>query len=655
VKFINNILYLAFSDLTGAGVSDNTIRNAQQRGNSGWVFIANPQDGRSVLVEYEPLPAKYKEIIQAKFGNPYQYISRQSITQHLIAKQDDVQLIEQYRLPNHQLLSTNHQRQYIDACMYLHLLDRVNVSNVREYGFDTMATFNSSIQQLIKANSIKLPTAYTKLRDKVNKYREIGALAVIKRNFGSKNAAKLGNVQLAFVRQLHAKANQYSSPQIAEIYNKAAAENNWPTVTAQAIYAQISKVEVKQQLIGLREGMAEFRNAYDFIVSRIRPSRPGMLWVGDGTPYELYYQAESINKKGHREVKYWLRKYVYVVIDAFNDAVMGYAIGDVENVDLARLAWRNACVNMGILPDQVKTDNFATGALKTFYAALALNKDHYTPSATYNARDKVIEPFFGRIFNKITKHHDNFSGHNITAKQQPNRDYLNAIRHHFPNEAGVIAQIQQDMYSWNASPRQKYGKKVLNGQSLIEDWKATATTARQLTEAKRLELFGQLHTHRNKLTNKGLEVTLGGQTRIYALNSPDFAQTIGKQYQVIFDSGDYSNIMVVADEGRTKFVLPEFAPIPMAMGDFKGTEGERTRLNTVLAAKKQRMADIYTQNQYDMELIEAHGALKGHFTIQGQQKGILNTAEAAIKELPQGEKQILAPQILRPDIYDDED
>ncbi len=657
MKLLNNILHIEFSELISAGIPDGTVRCAKRDNSSGWVFVTDSNDQRRVLVQYEPLKEKYKSLIQSKFGNPYQYLSTHIITAHLISAQEDVDFIRSYILENGEHLPATHQDIYIEACKYLSLIARTSVHNVKEIGLDNMVTFNDAIITQIKSNNIKLPRVYTKLREKVRDYKSAGAQCVISKKWGNSNRNLLDEPQLAFIRQLRGKANQLNSVQIADVYNKTAIEKQWPTVTPQAIFWHVTKPEVKQQLIGLREGYSEYRNANDFIIGRSRPSRPGMLWVGDGTVYELYFQSEAKNDKGHRVVKYWERKYVYVVIDAYNDAVMGLAIGDKENSELARLAWKNACINSGILPDQVKTDRFASKELKEFYQNISLNSDFYTPSKAGNARDKVIEPWFGNHFKTVTRLENNFAGHGIKSNTQPNTDFLKTIKHSIPDEAGVCQQILNCMEKWNSTPRLKYGKRKLDGQSLIEDWRnGDMSKVRQLTDEMRLMYFGEVHTHKNRLTNRGLQVTLGGITRTYMLFENDFADTIGKQYQVKFDPSDLSKIMVTADEGRLRFVVSEYQTVPMAFGDFKA--GDRLRLNTILSFKNRREELIKNRNDSDFEMIDAEGLTKAHFMIPGTQKHLLNAAEDNLKQL---EGEVYAPSLGGPtiaikerDIYDED-
>lgn len=657
MKLLNNILYIEFAELVEAGVSEVAIKMAKQRSSDGWSFLNDPMDARRVLVAYEPLKEKYKELILEKYGNPYEHIALHSIKAHLISKPEDVEFIRDFTLANGKHLPENYQREYIRACQFLHLMARTTPTTVKQLGLDNMVTFNNAMQQLIKSEGVKLPAAYSKLREKVRQYAASGASCVVSKKWGNDNRVKLGEQQLAFIRQLRAMPNQLNTVQISELYNRTAVEKGWPTVTSQAVFWHVAKPEVKNQLVGLRLGIKEYRNANDFVIHRMRPSRPCELWVGDGTPFELYYQSREV-VKGHSVVKYHNRKYVYVVIDAYNDAIMGYAIGESETIELAKLAWKNAVVSAGRLPNQVKTDRFALSALRELYEKIALNSDFFTPSAVGNARDKVIEPFFGNIFKTTARLLPNFSGHNVKAKTQINPDHIHLNKQSFPDEQGVVHQINQCMMAWNNKVRQKYGQRALSGKSLMQDWESgDFSNARLLTDELRLSLFGELHAHKNRLTNRGIQFTINGHTRTYMLLEDAFADSIGQKYQVIYDPVDLSKIMVVADEGRRRFVVPELNAVPMAFGDMKA--GDRRYLNTLLTYKKKRIEYHAQKNLADRETItrlgiDAEALTKGFFVQSGGNKGLLNDAEEVLK-VPEESFPVDGVSVIKRDVYDTDD
>jgi hypothetical protein len=625
VKVIGNILYITFQQLVDCGVAFTTIANAKSNGSASWSFVADPADNRKVLIDYAKLKPVYQDLVKAKYGNPYEYVAATIIDQHLTLNPADSEVISNYKCPDGTSLPVAHQERYNIACKYLNLVSKTCPKTAKRMGFDTLTTFTNAVILLLKSREISLPYAYSKLKAKVREYEANGAVAVISKRYCNNNRLKVTPEGMAYITELFRMGNQFSADRVAVEYNLHAAECGWMSIAPSTVRFHLKEVGLQQQIALSRYGKATFREQADFVVKRIRPSRPNMLWVGDGTPFELYYQ------NGKSE---WLRKVVYAVIDAFNDYVVGFSIGDTESNALAKLAWYNACANSSLVPDQIQTDNFGRKEMTTYYSQLAKTPEHFTPAAVGNARSKVVEQFFGKLNNAVTREFSNYAGNNITAVNQPNRDMLNLIKKDFPNEAGVVEQIQHCMDKWNTMPRPKLGNK-----SLSDQWQnGDHTSNRLFTDDLRLKVFGIRHSHTNRLTNRGINISINGEVFTYMLFTNEFADTIGMEYQVLYDAHNLSSIMVssVNDDGRYRFVVPQLTAIPMAFGDH--SEGTRTALNKQLDFKKQRIQVIEQRNSDNMSLVEAQGLTKMFPVINGTNKGLLHEANNVIKSITQTDR-----------------
>ncbi len=636
MKLINNILYIEFAEMVKCGVSENTLKWAKKNSSQSWSFLKDPDDGRKVLIEYEGLKQKYKDRVRKELCNnisPYEFLSFEIITPLLEDKTEDVDFLLKYTLSSGHKLPQIHFNKYREACKYLYLLDRLTKNDINKLGFKTIPEFYNALTSLIKNKNIELPYSYSRLKLKLKDYKKQGAECVISGKLCNNNSRKVDDVQKTLIKELFAKANQFNAEQIAIVYNKKAKELGWQTITGQTILNNKTDIDATS----FREGVQVWNNANSFIKHRVRPSRPGMLWIGDGTPFELLYKTTVKNAKGHNIAKHWKRKIVYVVIDAFNDCVMGFAIGNSENVELTKQAWKNASLWTGILPQQIKTDQFARSELFPFYEKIALNPDFFTPASVGNARDKVIEPFFGRLRTQILKFYDNHSGGNITAKQQPNREYLDKIKNKFPNEEQVLEQIAQSIYIWNNVERK-------NGKSLLDDWKeGDHSQDRPLDNFKRLYCFGHQHTHQITLSNRGIVCTIGGIQRHYMRFDKKgvemYYNTIGEKYDIIYDNEDYSKVLITAKDGRYKYILDEDVATPMAYGDFK--EGDRKNLNKKLDftdAIKNKVIEKSVERKKILaenglaDMLEAETLAQLMFTIDGQQKPLSYSAQNILKD-----------------------
>lgn len=638
-QILEGKLFLGYDILLKSKIPEGTLKSARLSHSESWKWISDSTDRRRVLVDYERLKEKYKNQIKTEFcdGNEVtNFFKSHYLLSLMSVNNSDALHILQFKDKNGKYLPLNVREEYLDASKILSFLSEINRAKIiNEYGFKDVPTFYKTILSIIKQNKIKrLPQSYSRLIKVVSSFKKNGIKSIISKRFGSSghNCKVISDVQIAFITQLYAKGNsQFSAARVALEYNSIAINSGWKPVCTRTIINILNNPIIRQQVSGPRHGIDEFRNFADTVVHRSRPSRPNMLWVGDGTPFELYYQEERLNEKGHRVVNHWARKYVYVVIDAFNDSVMGYSIGESETNELARLAWRNACVNNGVLPDQVKTDNFGIKEMRPFYQAIAKDEAHFTPSAVGNARDKVIEQFFYKLRNQLVREYPSHAGGNITSKEKVNRDFLEKTKKNFPNKYQVIDQIQEIFHRWNTMARPQ-----LNGKSKIEQWnESDHSKDRKLSDHIRLKIFGTQHEYTNRLTNKGIVATLNGCVRKYMLLSNEFADTIGTDYTIIYDSNDLSKILCVAREGRLEFIVPEVEPIPMAYGDMK--PGDRSKLNSILQAKKNRIDINIERNRRQVELLRSEGYLK---VVRG--KNDIMIAESHLK------------QLLEPDIYDSE-
>lgn len=601
-------------------------------------------NGRPSMVEFESLPEKYKNLYIATHGNPYENHANEAIEQYLIPHQADLIYLDNYIGPDGRFLPPKRRRQLTEACKVLNLLylmDQArktggNKAAARLLGLDSMATAKNAISRHIKnlkkqKRITGLPASPAKLNEKKKRYCELresdqsGAACLIHGNLGNKSAAKIASEeQASILRALIGRHQNFDYETVAIDYNRIAKTKDWPTITSGAVkYFDRNPANRKVTQLGKR-GKGAYRDQYDIVVKRSRPSAPLYYLTIDGkSAYELYYQSR--NDKG--QTIYHKRKSVVVVLDPFNSYPLGYAIGDGENVSLIQAAVKNAVDHVReltgsyCLPWQIQSDNYAAKQMTRFYESLAT----FTPAAVGNARAKLIESWFAQHDRKYVKRHFNYSGHNIDAvkKNQPNTEALDAIKKDFPDEHGVIDQIHA-IFAQERSEKQAEWLAAFN--------KLKETDRREITRAQYLELLGHTTGYTNRLTNKGVEPTLLGETRSYFSFNPDHHNYIGLDFTVKFDPADLSDVLLINADGTIKFQCHEKPTIPMALRDHN--EQTQKQLSQMRALKKLTNQRVLDQAAVDQEHInellhrnpELEGMIKGRFTINGQQKQYLQEA-----------------------------
>ncbi len=578
MKLIGGKLYLTEAE---TGIATDTLKKARQRGSEGYVFIRDIADGW--MLQYDALKAEYKLAINQRYecADLNTWFKDNGFKALLKPDSDAWLYYTNYRYGNNKALD----KKYIDA--YYLAAQVLNVLSGDKKLVPAALAF-------IEANNVSLPATVKTLQRKLRDYKAKhgGYSVIVSRNFGNKKALKQKDE--AMLRVLAMRPQNFDHALIANDYNQYAVANGLPTISHSTVYNFATKGDNAKRIEGPRRGMHSYRNKYDMVVSRSRPSHPLLMTVHDGFDWELYYQ-QTITKDGKQVVQYHKRKNVVVVVDAYNDYPLGFAIGETETGDLIKLALKNAAMHVAELTGgyhlqwEIKCDNFAKGS-QEFFGKIA---KHVTPSKVGNARDKVVESWFKRFNDRYTIRHHNYAGKNVDAlkKNQPNSDYLNKHKSSFPDEAGVMMQIIADIEAQRADKREEW----------LTGWNNTpANLKRPISREDYLQLFATGYTER-QLTNIGLEIQVQKQKYQYMLLEHDFMNSVGVKLQVLFDHADMSSVLAIDEQNRRRWLVQMKELIPMARMDQH--EGTRTLLNRYLLFKEEQTENIIAANTRDWDSI----------------------------------------------------
>src|SRR5690606_27994217 len=380
-----------------------------------------------------------------------------------------------------------------------------------------------------------LHTTRDSLRQKVNKYKKEGYQAIISRKYGMKNAARVkDDEQLALLRVLLTKHQNLDNEQVADKYNEIATAINWATITG-ATVANYRKKYNLYVYAGTR-GETNFMHKKEMQIKRSRPSAAMLFWSLDGWDAELLYQKTTVNAKGNNVTTYHNRLTAVMVLDPYNDYIIGYAIGHEENPALIRQALKNAVNHTQELfgsrykPYQLQTDNYQIKHLSPLYNSVS---EHFTPAKVKNSKSKPIEAFFNR-FNKEYFQKGlavNWSGHNVNANKenQPNGDYLEKVKHQFPDESGCRQQIINAIEKDRAKKVEAY---LESFAGLEDDYKI------EMTYSQYMRVFGETTGYTNKMNGNGLTPTILGIERAYDTFDITFRKYMHEDWMVIYDSED---------------------------------------------------------------------------------------------------------------------
>lgn len=552
--------------------------------------------GRLVLIEYETLPPKYRAIVKETYGNPYEYVAKQPILSLIDWDYQAQKFYQDYVLPNGAKLPAtdtdvngkpiiNYVHRYTAAATWLNMIQRLMNDKralKRELNI-SMAEFWKLCTEMINLKAVHLPTNERRLKDKLSNYRAKGYDSLIEAHkFGNSYRAKVNDeVSEAVLKEMIKLRNKHDDTVIAEAYNQWATENNYPTISAETVGYR--RRQWANELMLSREGIATTYNKLSKRIHRDRPSAPLLLINSDDNNLDAYF----INGKNK-----WYRPVLYVVMDAYNNYILGYAMGDTVTKELIYEAYRNAYAHVRELTGgeylwrQIQTDHWGisgknTTELEQFYTSMA----KFTPAALKNAPAKYIEASFGVVWHQKMKQvfPNNYSGHNVTSVEKLNPDTLTTAN--YPDVSEAPAMVERLIWELRNTKRKDCE------MTRQEEWvsafhQSQESKHKAITVEQRLMLFGKQTALPNSITAAGVVFQLNNVKRTYELSQKDIYEHNGKKVRITYDPYDMHNILVDDGKGYRK-VLPLFQNTKAALADQEA--GDRDRLNTLLAEKSTLM------------------------------------------------------------------
>lgn len=604
---IDNNLYLELSDAVACGIgSDNYITKEKSRGAKWAIFIKDPRDNRRLLIEYESLAEKKKELVIKHFGNPYEYHSKAPIRKMVVKDIKAEAFYIDYRYVENKSLPDAKIQEYTAAASWLNMLIKAQddfKAIKKELGI-SVSTFWLQVGELITQEKIQLPSNYKRLREKIENYRKAGYESLIHGLYGKANAAKVDcEVSEAVLLELIAMPNS-NDVMTARRYNQWAVLHGKQSITDDAVAKWRKKVN--HLIHAEKYGVRETYNVFGKHIMRRRPSAPLLLVEHDDNELDLYFQSVK-TKTGRTQVYYFNRFVLAVVIDAFNDYILGWAYAETYTKDLIRLAYLDAVYHVKeltgnwYLPHQIRSDRFGldpnlSNDLAQFYQSLAT----YTPATVKVARSKYIERSFGHNWHNALSVYPNYAGNNITSKTKLNQDFIESKKREFPSIEQAPAQMAHFINVMRHLVNDKTGK------SRQEEWLEAFHNSEKskqhiIGEVQLLMKLGTVHTHTNRITNRGITPAINCVERAYEVPEEYYNETIGKTVQVVFDPMDYSRILVTDGKGL-RFIARETELMPSALADFQ--EGDRKKLNDRLAEKVRHQQQIADKRQSQKDIIQ---------------------------------------------------
>ena len=291
MKFVGNNIALEFDDLIAAGVSSSTLKLASHRDSASWSFFKDQSDQRKVLIFWNDLQQKYRDLVRKALGDPEQVIAAQMISPYLVCPEEDFKTIRNYTDELGRMLAPELQLRYTTACAYLNLLNCTKAVYTT-IGFPTRTAFENAIVTMIRLNKVHLPENNKSLLRKLKTYREVGALAVISRKIGNSNRVVLDSMQRQFLISVYSDHRKPSVEQIYSLYVNHCKEMGWEVANLRTIRRFLADASTRQ-IVDIERDPKLWKDRFAYTIHTKKPDIPGALYESDGTKLNLFYRDDK--------------------------------------------------------------------------------------------------------------------------------------------------------------------------------------------------------------------------------------------------------------------------------------------------------------------------------------------------------------------------
>lgn len=534
--------------------------------------------GNKAQIEFDSIPERFKVQVVKKLGVPPKMTTQNLVLNYYKDDYEAVDFFACHLLDEYRTLDIEKQEEYVKNAQMLQAVEMyiketlafIKSRNGKRGLTDIWNDAASAVADVKDQIGHTLPKSARRLKEKLDDFKKEGYSSLISENFGNKKASKVKDTQQeALLRTLLRDHRSFDNEQIATVYNSVAKLQKFPELSA----STIGNYRKKWNLLVMAgtKGEKGFDEKIAMQIKRAAPSIPMAYWTVDGWDVELLYQKTRIKLDGKPETTYHNRLTIVVVLDPFNKYPIGYAIGTHENPELITKALANAVKHTEELFGakhkvlQIQSDRYSIKKLTPFYEMVSKK---FTPAKAKNSKTKVIEPWFKYFNKKYCQLAPNWSGQGVKSKIQPNEEYLNKIRHSFPDEEGCAMQLVRMIELEREKLREEFVQAYLQ---------APQDAKKIVTQNEYLLHFGETTGFTNKVSHNGLHVAINGRKLEYDSFDINFRMYAHLDWTIKYDSDNLQEVLAYNTEKNISFILTQKYLQPMALYDRKDGDSDELK------------------------------------------------------------------------------
>lgn len=573
--------------------------------------------GRRVQIEYSSLPERFRRRFEAKYGDPEELLRQDKPA--LVINAEARRFFAgiepgTFRLPNGETLPDDKVEEYTLNASVLDVLhaevekQRLGRNRLKQSTRIIWENILASAERLRADFHHTLPNNEARLKDKVRTYEREGFICLVSKKFCNANKTKItpegGRLLIALRRS---RVPVYTLRQIFDEYNRRAERKGWKTLESMnSVTSYLERPDVAPKWWAAVYGELSARQKFDRKQQTILPGVRDALWYGDGTKLNLYYKGRD--KDGCLVKKTVM---VYEVIDAYSEMLLGYSIGETENAELQRRAFRMAIETAGHKPFEIVTDN--QGGQKTTDSLSFMSRIcHITrKTAPHTPQAKSIESVFGRFQREVLHADWRFTGQNITATSRdsrPNSEFIGANVDNLYTFEEMCAAYADYRQRWNdlRHPESKMSRREMYLRSQNPE-------APALSQYDYMEMFWSVTERPSEFTSSGITIQVAGQRYSYevldAEGRPDMEfrrSNTTRKFFVRYDPDDMTRVWLCTKPavGGLRMVAPAVPYAVVHRAIQEQTPEEQAFLRETLEANKRERIRRQMEG-YELEV--AHG------------------------------------------------
>ena len=623
IQWADNILCVHGGWMYGDGgiMTKATYENTIRR-NDG-IVVQRGGRSRIALINYERIPERFKEAIELKIGDVYEYVKENELLKYIKEDQKALNFYRDYRFGDDRKIPVEAQLEYytnVKVVCAVYEIISVRKAMRQKHGKKSMGAVWDEIAQSVEKLDKRrfphnLPKNTRRLQEKVSDYFKEGYEVFIHNGFCNKNKEKVNDeVKFWLLAQWANNVDRITSENhLLDVYNAHAEEQRKISRENEKVWQEIKSANTLHNFLysdgiqvlwwGARYGELKTKEKFIYQHSTLLPTMRNSLWYSDGTKMNLFYRDENGNRA---------TMFVYEILDVYSEVFVGYEFCKTENFEAQRAAFKRAFEFTKEKPYQLSFDNqgghkkMDSTSFLPKLAKLAIN------TQPYNGKSKTIESAFGRFQSQFLKRSNRFTGQNITAKRdesKANMEWVLANEENLPSMEEVKAFYLKYREEWNNAKHYK------TGISRMEMYKTSVNPeVSKITTEDMRDLFCVEHDNQVRVTAYGVSFSVDKKKYTYMAydgDAPDvrwIADHVDKKYVAKYDPSDMEEVHLYEDSATRglRYVLTMETKFGIHRGIQEQEEWEAKYIQEVEDTKKSVRVEI--RDEMD-EILKEHNLL----------------------------------------------